>query len=195
MPSMSERRMSMTLNERNLSILEGIKSPSALQLKEALEALEISLEDLKPFLQSPEGKPYYRRLLYKNEETELLVMNWSDIECAPHDHGSSLGWIRVMDGGALNTVYEMKDALLPRELFTRTYQKGSFFFAPKRGIHKMQRGDVENLVTLHLYAPPIEGMKVFDLEKCAACVVSNECGAWWPDNQKQKLKDIRVSKY
>lgn len=48
------------------------------------------------------------------------------------------------------------------------------------------------LITLHLYAPPITGMKVYDLEKCAACVVSDDCGAWWPDDLRQQVKEIKL---
>ncbi len=51
----------------------------------------------------------------------------------------------------------------------------------------------KGLLTLHLYAPPISGMKVYDLEKCAACVVSDDCGAWWPEDQKQRLKVIQLN--
>lgn len=75
----------MTFYERIKKILDGLSSPSAQELGNALETLEIEYEELVPFLQTPEGQPYYRRLLYQNDQVELLVMNWSDIECAPHD--------------------------------------------------------------------------------------------------------------
>ncbi|WP_236561071.1 hypothetical protein [Pontibacillus sp. HMF3514] len=48
------------------------------------------------------------------------------------------------------------------------------------------------LVTLHLYAPPITGMMVYDLETCAACVVSDDCGAWWPEKLREKVKEIQL---
>jgi cysteine dioxygenase len=180
----------MTLFERIKKILDGLAAPSALELRDALESLGIGYEELVPFLQTPGGHPYYRRLLYQNEEVELLMMNWSDIECSPHDHGHSKGWIQVMEGNSLNTVYEVENGQLPRQLFNGIHRKGSFFFAPKKGVHKMKREGQDSLVTLHLYSPPIEGMKVYDLKKCAACIVSKECGAWWPEHQKQKLKEI-----
>ena len=34
-------------------------------------------------------------------------------------------------------------------------------------------------------------MIVYDLEKCAACVVSDNCGAWWPEEQNEKVKVIQ----
>ncbi|USK26374.1 cysteine dioxygenase family protein [Bacillus sp. CMF21] len=184
----------MELSERLQTILGNVHSASKMELLEALKSLNIEIEELKPFLKKERNKPYYRKLLYKNETLELLVMNWSELDCAPHDHGKSHGWIQVINGVSENTVYEVKENHLPSELFTEKKEKGRSFFAPKGGVHKMGESEGTNLVTLHLYSPPITGMKVYDLEKCAACVVSDDCGAWWPDEIHQKVKEIKLKK-
>lgn len=184
----------MTLNPQAKNRLDSLKTPSRHEMKEALADLNLSEDELKPHLQSASGKPYYRKLLYKSEEVELLVMNWSELKCAPHDHGDSHGWIHVLNGTSINSVYEVKNNSLPKELFKEFHHQGQLFFAPKKGVHKMQADGTDGLVTLHLYSPPISGMKVYDLEKCAACVVSDDCGAWWPDEQRQKLKEIKLKK-
>ena len=98
----------MSLIEQIKDILDKLNSPTELELREALLALDINFNELKPLLQSAEDKPYYRKLLYQNDEVELLVMNWSGIECAPHNHGRSYGWIQVVNCTAINTVYEVK---------------------------------------------------------------------------------------
>lgn len=182
----------MSLHDRFKSYLDKLKSPSAEDLKEVLISMDVKLEETLPYLQSADGKTYYRKLLYQNDEMELLIMNWSDIECAPHDHGNSAGWIQVVNGDSKNTVFELKENQFPEELFTEIKSKGSFFFAPKKAVHKMQSNGNDNLVTLHLYSPPITGMKVYDLEKCAACIVSDDCGAWWPEETRQKVKEIQL---
>jgi cysteine dioxygenase len=186
--------MPMTLNPQAKKVLDSLKNPSRHEMKEALAELNMSVDELEPLLHSSSGKPYYRKLLYKSEDVELLVMNWSDLECAPHDHGDSHGWIHVLNGTSINSVYEVKNNKLPKELFKEYHQQGQLFFAPKKGVHKMQADGPDGLVTLHLYSPPITGMKVYDLEKCAACVVSDDCGAWWPDEQRQKIKEIQLTK-
>ncbi|MQR96221.1 hypothetical protein EJV22_13585 [Fictibacillus phosphorivorans] len=179
---------------KSLNILDSINSnPSKQDLKTALLSLDIDLKDIETELKSSKNKPYYRKLLYQNEDVELLVMNWSQLECAPHDHGSSQGWIKVLSGCSENTVYEIKENGLPSELFTKTHDKDQIFYAPKKGIHKMKAQKKSDLVTLHLYSPPISGMKVYDLEKCSVCVVSDDCGAWWPDEQRQKLREIQLN--
>jgi len=184
----------MEMQARIEHVLGTLKSPSKEQLQEALHEMDVSLQEVEDELQSPEGKPYYRKLLYHNEEVELLVMNWSQLECAPHDHGNSYGWIQVLNGVTKNTVYEVTENQLPEELFSETQEEGRLFFAPRKGVHKMKDEDGKGLVTLHLYAPPITGMKVYDLETCAACVVSDDCGAWWPEEQREKVKEVKIEK-
>ncbi|WP_137789400.1 cysteine dioxygenase family protein [Bacillus sp. E(2018)] len=179
----------------SLNVLDSINNnPSKEDLKTALLSLDIEHEDIKTELKISKNKPYYRKLLYQNKDVELLVMNWSQLECAPHDHGSSQGWIKVLNGSSENTVYEINETGLPSELFTKTHKKGQMFYAPKDGVHKMKAEEKSDLVTLHLYSPPISGMKVYDLEKCSVCVVSDDCGAWWPDEQRQKLKEIQLNR-
>lgn len=182
----------LNLSERITFILDGVKTASKEELYKALIQLNIQKEELMPLIKEDRSKPYYRKLLYKNEHLELLVMNWSDLECAPHDHGYSFGWIQVINGVSRNTVYKVKGEALPSELFTELKREGKTFFAPKFGVHKMAEAGNTGLITLHLYAPPITGMKVYDLEKCAACVVSDDCGAWWPDDLRQQVKEIKL---
>ena len=183
----------MTLNSQAKKLLDLLKSPSKPELKDALAKINMTVDELEPFLKSSSGKPYYRKLLYKSEDVELLVMNWSDLECAPHDHGDSHGWIQVLNGTSINSIYEVNGNTLPKEVFKEYQHQGKFFYAPQKGVHKMQADGARALVTLHLYSPPISGMKVYDLEKCAVCVVSDDCGAWWPEEQRQKIKEIQLT--
>jgi cysteine dioxygenase len=184
----------MTMTSKVKNVLDSLISPSKAELKDALLQLDMTLEDLAHLPEPSKGKPYNRKLLFKNKEVELLVMNWSQLECAPHDHGNSHGWIQVLSGTSLNTVYEVKGNSLPTELFNQYHHKGKYFYAPKKAIHKMKASNNTDMVTLHLYSPPITGMIVYDLQKCAACVVSDDCGAWWPEEQYRKVKEIQLKK-
>lgn len=184
----------MTLTTKIMNVLDSLKSPTKADLKDALIRMNITRDELPSLPEPTESKPYNRKLLYKSKEVEMLVMNWSELECAPHDHGQSHGWIQVLSGTSQNTVYELNETGLPIELFHQYHYKGKYFYAPKKAIHKMQAYNQTDLVTLHLYSPPITGMIVYDLEKCAACVVSDDCGAWWPNHQKQKVKEIKLQK-
>ncbi|CDQ21595.1 cysteine dioxygenase [Halobacillus karajensis] len=184
----------MSLETRVQKAFQRLEDYSPEGLKHTLLRLNISIEELQSYLKTPEGKPYYRQMIYADDKVEMIVMNWAEIECSPHDHGQSSGWIQVMNGTTKQTVYQAQGESIPLPLFTEYKENGSLFFAPKHGIHKMGREGDPPLVTLHLYSPPIRGMRVFDLKACAACVVSSDCGAWWPEEQRQRLKDIQLKK-
>ncbi|MCT2534486.1 cysteine dioxygenase family protein [Aquibacillus koreensis] len=181
----------MELRREAQDVLDALHEPSKAELKEALTQLALTKDDFANLPKSTDGKPYFRQLVYQNEQVELLVMNWSGLACAPHDHGHSKGWIQVLSGTTLNSVYEVKENSLPTELFEEFHHKGKLFYAPTKGVHKIKSAGAENLLTLHLYSPPIRDMIVYDLDKCAACIVSDDCGAWWPEEQRQRLKEIR----
>ncbi|OLS34866.1 cysteine dioxygenase family protein [Bacillus sp. MRMR6] len=184
----------MTLTRKISKVLDILKNPSKAELKDALLQLNLTVDELADLPEPTDGKPYNRKLLYKNNDVEMLVMNWSDLECAPHDHGSSHGWIQVLSGTSINSVYEVSEDGLPTQLFHQYQHQGKTFYAPKKAVHKMKALNNTDMVTLHLYSPPISGMMVYDLEKCAACIVSNDCGAWWPDEQYQKVKEIQLKR-
>lgn len=120
-------------------------------------------------------------------------MNWANHrECAPHDHGSSYGWINIITGESTHMLHTLDQDDVPVPYLRRTEKAGFRFFAPRGMIHQMGNMTDDMLVTLHVYSMPITGMKVYDLERCAACVVSDDCGAWWPEDQRQRLREIKL---
>jgi cysteine dioxygenase len=167
--------------------------PSAKELKESIDSLDVNLKDLLPYIEEPGDYPYGRKLLYKSKYLEILVMNWAyNKVCAPHDHGSSFGWVKVVSGESTNISYKLDKDEVPTLSTTWTQRAESIFFAPKGQVHAMQNLCSEPLVTFHVYAPPISGMKVYDLKRCAACIVSDDCGAWWPDDRLKLLQELKL---
>ncbi|MFC7371940.1 cysteine dioxygenase [Fictibacillus iocasae] len=184
----------MAITTEATFVLDTLRNPTRAELLDALMKLNFSVDDVEAALGLAGEKPYFRKLLYKSEDVEMLVMNWSDVACAPHDHGDSHGYIHVLEGESVNTVYEVDEGGLPSELFVKVQKSGQVLYAPRKGVHKMQAAGGGRLVTLHLYAPPISGMKVYDLEACAVCVVSDDCGAWWPEETRQKVREIKLER-
>lgn len=184
----------MSLLSRIRSEFLNLQKPNPLELKKAIENLNVKREELTPYLEDPEFKPYGRKLLFSNDDVEILVMNWANKNvCAPHDHGNSFGYVFVIEGDSTHTLYTLDQNDIPQEYLTRVERKNTKFFAPKHMIHSMENKSDSSLITLHIYSPPITNMKVYDLEKCAVCVVSDDCGAWWPDEQRQLLEEIKLN--
>lgn len=187
--------MILDIVERLSASLSTIPRLTPQSIKEAMDGIRPCLSDTVPFLGDPGLFPYARKLLMKTPQLEVLIMHWLKRgECAPHDHGQSFGWIYLVSGQASHTVFSRPIDGPPRPPTRRTHTAGEYIFAPKHVIHQM--GDVtpddEPLVTLHIYAPPIHGMKVYDLTLCKACVVSDDCGAWWPAEQYQLVQELRL---
>ncbi|MDN4523166.1 cysteine dioxygenase [Fictibacillus fluitans] len=183
----------MTFQERIAMLFGSLLKPSSRQLFTALKQLDARLEDVFPFLKEPDNKPYGRQMIYQNDHLEILLMQWSSsMDCSPHDHGQSYGWVQVISGSSDHSIYEIPSDSLPRERVKRKEKSGSFLNVGKGMIHKMGSAGEEPLITLHVYSPPISGMKVYDLNKCAVCIVSEDCGAWWPEEQKQMLKTLQL---
>jgi len=181
------------IQERLDQLFGSLILPSPTELLEAFGVLNISIEDLSAYLGPAGSFPYHRKLLFKNDQVEVLVMNWAKGQmCSPHDHGESFGLIEIVTGVATHHLYTLNQLDSPVQYYSRVETEQSRYFTAKNSIHAMGNLTEDFLVTLHVYTPPICNMKVYDLEQCAACVVSDDCGAWWPAESRQILKRIRL---
>jgi|UPI00068DB883 cysteine dioxygenase len=182
-----------SLSEKLEECFGCLSEPSIGQLKKAVDTFGVEIEKLIPYLENPEDRPYGRKLLYKSEALEVLVMNWAQNQpSAPHDHGSSFGWVKIVSGYSLNMLYQPNKNGVPVCAKTFVQQPGSIFFAPQGEIHAMQNLNLfsEPLISLHFYAPPISQMKVYDLVELKGGVVSDDCGAWW--DKEKLLKEFEI---
>ncbi len=122
--------------------------------------------------------PYLRQLLERSPTREILLMRWRPgAVSAAHDHGEAAGVIHVVAGGVEErtlqptaggfVVTAMRTALAPAIL------------AVEPGvIHDMRA--IGEAVTLHVYDPPVAGMRVYDTERLAVFTVDDDAGAWLP---------------
>ena len=65
------------------------------------------------------------------------------------------------------------------------YNTGSMVVAPRSTIHQMSSVSYQPLVTVHVYCPPVSKMKVFDPTHDLEMTVSDDCGAWFPKDERQ----------
>ncbi len=183
----------MSLLDRVDRLFAGLRLPSPDELSAALAALDPGAEELAEHAGEPGLFPYGRRPLARTEDVEVLVMNWAvGRVCAPHDHGGSFGVIRVAAGVADHHLYTLDQRDRPTRYLRRQEVAGSQYVAARGMIHAMGNAADAPLLTVHAYAPPITGMVVYDLARCAACVVSDDCGAWWPAERRQLLREFAL---
>lgn len=125
-----------------------------------------------------DGTPYSRKIIYSGPEGESMVAHWpAGALCYPHDHGEAWGAVIVLEGKVYEQGFRLAGDL--REAGPeRVYAAGEAVLVRPDGIHHM-RAEPRS-VTLHLYAPPIREMKVYDQRNKLIYTVADDCGAWIP---------------
>ena len=137
-------------------------APAFEDLSALLGGVEVSAEELRPYVSFKEGT-YARHRVHMGEHAELLVLCWRPGQRTPiHDHAGSYGAVRVLRGVMWETIFGMRDGGLAYES-SREWTPGHVTGADVPDIHQLGNPDVSglDLVTLHLYAPPLTSLNVY----------------------------------
>jgi cysteine dioxygenase len=146
--------------------------------KAILEKFTFDKEEMTEHLLYPEDLPYGRKCAFQSPNFEVVVMNWKPNEQSNiHDHANSFGCVYSVSGKANNVLYNGNlDEIACIPLVNNTIAE-----VPKGVYHIIENKNDDFAVSLHFYAPPMDGMKVIDKEdKTKNYFVKNECGAWNP---------------
>ncbi|HYY97981.1 MAG TPA: cysteine dioxygenase family protein [Pyrinomonadaceae bacterium] len=137
--------------------------PELSQVDEWMRHVEVSRDELRPYVGFKEGT-YARHRVFVCEHAELLVLCWRPGQRTPiHDHAGSFGSVRVLEGFMWETLFEMdgREGLLYKS--ARDWTPGHVTGADIPDIHQLGNPDVSgrDLVTLHLYSPPLTSLNVY----------------------------------
>jgi cysteine dioxygenase len=139
--------------------------PSLAEIYELVDRTDISDDEVQPYLGFKEGN-YSRHRVMKNEFVEMLVLCWKPGQRTPiHDHNGSHGAVFVQQGILWETMfdYEMGSGLDYRS--HRELRAGGLTGSELPDIHQLGNPDVSgrDLVTIHIYAPPLGVLKTYKL--------------------------------
>lgn len=145
--------------------------------------------DLIALAEADPTKPYGRRVLLETDALEMMVACWTPgIPCAPHDHGGSLGAVRVLQGRSRHQIWRCTNNAL-RVVHEELVGPGGVMSCGSDLIHSMgDDGAPEPLITLHMYTKSIDHMVVYDLEASETLVVEGSCGAWVPRDSPHMIR-------
>lgn len=142
--------------------------------------------DLDALSHPDPAHPYGRRVLMAEPRLEVMVATWTPgVSCAPHDHGGSVGGVKVLRGRSRHRIYAVEDGalVLRRE---HTAETGEILAFGENLIHSMTSIDPDvPLMTLHFYTDAIEMMVVYTEDETLA--VDGGCGAWVPEDAAMVL--------
>jgi cysteine dioxygenase len=170
---MDLRKTRLSLDEFILEM--GRKPVSSLtheQLMELTQRLTISPELIESRTQFAPGT-YTRNLVCRSADFELLVLCWMPgQESTIHDHAGALNAIRVHRGQLTSRAFvpaaDRPAGGGPVELLAEEdVRRGGWTGVDRGGIHQLVNTTGEELVTVHVYAPPLTELTVYSTSSSA----------------------------
>jgi cysteine dioxygenase len=152
------------------------EAPTFADLNDWLTRVSVTREDLRPYLFFKSGT-YTRHRVMRNEFAELLVLCWKPGQRTPiHDHNGSYGAVRVCEGVMWETVFALNKEHQLYYQSAREWNVGEATAADVPDIHQIGNPEIsgQDLVTLHLYAPPLGVLNTYK-------VGSSEVGHYSPN--------------
>ena len=177
-------------------VLSGLQTLESADRNTHLLALQAYLkmdapvfQELRKISVSDPSKPYGRNVLLQTDDLEVMIAHWTrETPCVHHDHGGSVGVIRVLQGRGRHRIWTV-DADGLRTVCEETVAAGETMMCGSDLIHSMaDDGADEPFITLHMYIRSIDHMIVFDLEKEQTLMVDGACGAWIPDDGMELVR-------
>lgn len=108
----------------------------------------LNLQALKEF----RDNHYARHLVFKSDNVEILVVCWKPGQGSPiHDHGSSDGLMIILEGEITNTSYDSNG-----QKVTTVWTPGDVGHTPVGVRHEVVNRSDKEVVSLHVYAPPLK---------------------------------------
>jgi quercetin dioxygenase-like cupin family protein len=108
----------------------------------------LNLEALKQFKENH----YARHLVFKSDNVEILVVCWRPGQGSPiHHHDKADGLMIILDGEITNTSYHPDGRKI-----TTVWRPGDVGHTPVGVSHEVKNTSTQDVVSLHVYAPPLK---------------------------------------
>lgn len=135
------------------------------ELERRLALLNLGLGDVAKYARFNDAR-YQRNLVRAGEWYHLLVLCWRSGQRSPiHNHAESTCGLKVLRGIATETRFEMTPCGQVKAVSSRDLPAGWICASQDADIHQVSNLQAEgaDLVTLHIYSPPLLRMKTFSL--------------------------------
>ena len=101
--------------------------------------------------------------LHRTRGWEVLLVGWLPGQrSAPHGHGESFGLTCVLEGALTEVVYRLAPGGQVMRAERHVHRAGSVFREQPHTIHHVEHAGRSRTVSLHLYAPPLERMELYE---------------------------------
>lgn len=137
------------------------------QLKNLVAQLEVNSLLLTPHIHFCNTN-YTRNLLCRTSRFDMLVLCWLPGQMtAIHDHASSLNVTRVCSGTLTARLFQVRDRPVPGRAIVELQMEqqlgeNELSLVERNDIHQLANMTEQRLVTLHVYAPPLRNITVYN---------------------------------
>ena len=134
-------------------------------LEKSINELQIGLDDIRPYLRFNINN-YRRNLLHSGPMYQALALCWRPGQRSPiHDHAGSSRAVRIIQGTAVETIFEQTADGHTFAVRSRQLEEGESCASQDSDIHQVSnlQPDGQDLITLHVYSPPLLIMGVYSL--------------------------------
>lgn len=141
------------------------------QLAAALDRLdELTIDDLADYAVF-DAHDYRRNLVVEGAMYEVLVLCWKSGQRSPiHDHAHSVCGVKVLQGKLTEVRYRESPCGQVVARDCREMEVGGLCASVDHDIHEISNleADGHDLVTMHIYSPPLREMAMYDPAKPGA---------------------------
>ena len=149
-----------------IDYLDGLTARADLDDLEAkLQALDLTVEDVAEYARFSE-KHYVRNLVRGGDWYHLLVICWRSGQRSPiHNHAQSACGFKILEGVATETQFETTPCSLIKPMASQDMRVGDVAVTMDDKIHQVSnlRAPGDDLITLHIYSPPLLRMDTYSL--------------------------------
>lgn len=149
-----------------LDYLDGLSERAPLaELERRLRLLDLDVDDVEEYVRFGQSS-YRRNLVHGGPWYHLLVICWRSGQRSPvHNHAESTCGLKVLRGLATETKFEMTPSTLVKAVMSHDLTEGHIAASQDADIHQISnlQAEGEDLITLHIYSPPLLRMKAFSL--------------------------------
>jgi hypothetical protein len=136
---------------------EGVTAETLADVLDEHGDISVSIELLRF-----EGAPYSRWLIRRTEAYELLLLGWLPGQgCAVHDHGGSVGGVRVIAGSLTEARYDVDADGAVRLVERRTLGAGRNG-SPATEVHRLSNETRSPALSLHVYSPALTTVRCYE---------------------------------
>ncbi|HWO43052.1 MAG TPA: cysteine dioxygenase family protein [Candidatus Eisenbacteria bacterium] len=131
----------------------------------ALERLEVSESELRLHGNFCEDR-YQRNTIVKEHDFEILLMCWkSGQRSLIHDHGTSLGGVKIVRGILTESSFALAPNGMIKPVGSTDYRAGDVQIEDRSTIHQVSNLQPNgcDAISLHVYVPPLAEMNIYRL--------------------------------